>query len=90
MLEDRIYTLSEFLAILPRPSTIKKHRFEIELLQGGGYFIEWDRINTHEKLIHWVHHLVGKNWVTTETIEDLINAVDRKFSLGIAKGPRGA
>lgn len=90
MLGDRIYTLSEFLAIPPRPSTIKQHPDEIELLQGGGYFIEWNRLNTHKKLIHWVHHLVGKSWVTTETIEDLIEAVDRKFSLDIAKGPGGA
>lgn len=90
MIEDRFYTLAEFLELPQRPRKVRCYPDSIELLQGGGYFIDWPRINTRAKLIHWVHHLVGKSWVDKETLQDLIDAVDRKFKLGIAAGPGDA
>ena len=88
MTEDRIYSLAEWLAIPPRPRKVRTFPDGIELLQGRGYFIDWARIDTGTKLIHWVRHLITKKWVDKETIEDLIDAVDRKFDLHIVHGPR--
>lgn len=88
MIEDRIYSLAELVAIPPRTRKVRTFPDGIELLQGGGYFIEWSHINTGTRLIHWVRHLIVKTWVDKETIEDLIDAVDRKFDLNIVRGPR--
>ena len=46
---------------------------------GSTYDIELERIDTHEKLIQWVMHLIEKTWVTKELIELFIYTVCNHF-----------
>ena len=36
------------------------------------YPIAWDRINTPQKLVHWLLHLSEKQWFSTEMLRQLI------------------
>ena len=47
------------------------------------YYIDFERIDTREKLLDWIQHLVPKSWVTKETIFDLIWFADQEFDLTI-------
>lgn len=40
-----------------------------------GYCIEMERIKTRAALIEWVHHLLGKTWITTAILEDFIETI---------------
>lgn len=42
-----------------------KHRYEIELT----------RIKNRTDIIQWLHHMMGKNWVTVEMLEQFIEKV---------------
>lgn len=86
MLEDRIYSAAEILAIPPRLRVTKSSKSGIELLQGNGYFIEWSRLNSPLKLAIWIRHLVDKNWVDKDTITDLMDATERHFHWDIQGG----
>lgn len=37
------------------------------------YEIELERLNTPQKILGWVYHLCGKNWVTPSVIEEFID-----------------
>lgn len=54
---------------------VKRKSAYVSLLiyNGAGYPIEYDRMNTPEKLLGWIHHLCGKGSVTTDHIEALID-----------------
>lgn len=39
------------------------------------YWIELSEIKSYRDLVGWIHHLVGKTWVTNEMISDFIEAV---------------
>jgi len=36
----------------------------VAITLGGWYYIDLDRMATKESLLHWLAHLVTKNWVT--------------------------
>ena len=36
------------------------------------YWIDLHRIDTSDKLVHWIHHLSGKNWFNREMARSLI------------------
>lgn len=57
---------------------IKVSRSGIEF-DGHGYFIEWDRLDSREKLLEWIHHLSEKTWVDSRMIGDLIERVHEHF-----------
>ncbi len=59
----------------PPSVTVERHGNMILLRKQYDYWIELDRINTHEKLVWWIRHLSGKNWVDTRAIRDLIDIV---------------
>lgn len=60
-----------------RTATVDQARELIVITAGGyPYEIDFDRLNTHEKVIDWVHHLVTtKQWVTREVIVDFLDCV---------------
>jgi hypothetical protein len=39
------------------------------------YWIELTRINDRAALIEWIHHLLGKTWITNELLEQFIELV---------------
>ena len=51
------------------------------VLTGGGYEyeIERKRIDTGPKLVEWVLHLIGKEWMTKDDIEALMEMVVEDF-----------
>lgn len=46
----------------------------IRVDSGSLYEITLNSIDTHKKLVEWIHHLTEKTWVTGEIIHDVINA----------------
>ena len=44
------------------------------------YEIELSRINTHAKLLHWMIHLLEKNWVTTEVLYWMVERLCAHFN----------
>lgn len=57
-----------------RPQHVKISANQIGFINYG-YWIELSRITTQNQLIGWIHHLVGKAWMTTELIEEFIEKV---------------
>ena len=47
------------------------------------YPIAWNRIDTPTKLLYWIRHLVGKSWVDSQMIEEIIDTVDRKYNIRV-------
>ena len=47
------------------------------------YFIEWNRINQPSKLLDWILHLTEKEWISVETIKQLILVVTEKYKFNI-------
>ena len=47
------------------------------------YFIELDRCDTPNKLLHWIYHLLGKVWMTTELLENFIVKVAKYHNFDI-------
>ena len=47
------------------------------------YFIAWNRINKPNKLLDWILHLTEKDWVSVETISQLILVVADKYKFKI-------
>jgi hypothetical protein len=45
------------------------------LLNNGRYEIELSRIPDPKALVNWIHHLLKKNWVTSDTIRQFIECV---------------
>lgn len=77
---------SDLAAERPKPLVVAHKRdkyFDLLIYpNGGAYPIEFSRINNSKKLLGWIHHLCGKCNVTTEHIEQLIDAV--RENLGVA------
>ena len=44
-------------------------------LNDGIYDIELARIPDHEALLHWLKHLLEKNWFTAEVADEFITMV---------------
>ena len=42
---------------------------------GEKYWIEIDRIKTVHDVVEWIHHLLGKSWITHEMLEQFIEKV---------------
>jgi hypothetical protein len=87
-----LLTAAEIFALPPRPLKVKAKRDGVYLAeccdQGPPpwrhtYFIAWNRIDTPLKLVHWVRHLVEKEWVDSQLIEELIDAVNRRHRIGV-------
>lgn len=53
----------------------------IRFKKGGSYYIELSRVTNHAEIVEWVHHLSGKRWVTTETIDEFIGKVCAHYRL---------
>jgi hypothetical protein len=49
---------------------------------GTPYAIDWKRINTHEKLLRWIYHLIKKDWVTKDHVEMLLYVWANQFHRG--------
>lgn len=81
MEEKTSYTMAE-LYDLETPVLVRIEDKQIGLL-ADNYWIELDRIKTRAALLEWVHHLLGKNWVTKEMLEQFIEQVHtyRKWKL---------
>lgn len=47
------------------------------------YDIELSRLDSHKKLLAWVHHLSGKNWMTVELMRYFIEIVSEHFKMNI-------
>ena len=64
------------------PEVIRHHGHYIELLHsnGYGYPIEHERMNSGPKVLGWIHHLCGKNWITREHLRAFVLASE---SLGV-------
>ena len=45
------------------------------------YYIELSRCNTKGKILEWTHHLLGKRWITLETLERFIDLVSHHFKI---------
>ena len=87
-----LMTVEEFMALPPLPPKVKAKRDGVYLAERCDqdpppwrhtYFIAWNRIDTPIKLVHWIRHLVEKNWVDSQLIEELIDAVNRRHKLGV-------
>jgi len=50
------------------------------------YPIAWDRINTPQKLVHWLLHLSEKQWFSTEMLRQLILLVCKLQGVDPHKG----
>lgn len=52
---------------------------ELELKVYGeyedGYFIDLDEINDKADLLEWIYHLIGKNWININMLDDFIQQV---------------
>ncbi len=46
---------------------------------GYGYWIEWSRVDTPEKVLGWVCHLSEKRWVDARTVRHFIRVVCEHF-----------
>jgi hypothetical protein len=57
-----------------RPVLVRITGDEVELI-GQHYSIELSRIKTRKALIEWIHHLLGKAWMTNELMEQFIEVV---------------
>lgn len=44
-----------------------------------GYPIAWERLDTKEKLLGWVHHLAEKSWMDTTKLKYFIEFVHAHF-----------
>lgn len=56
---------------------LKKHSDHLDLLiypNGNGYGIEYERMDTPEKVLGWVYHLCQKNNVTKDHLRKFIEA----------------
>lgn len=42
--------------------TIDESGFDLRLPSGHPYGIEWERIDTPEKILYWIDHMLGKEW----------------------------
>lgn len=45
------------------------------------YPIELSRCNTYPKIVEWIHHLTGKNWVKTRHIRRFISLACKTHGL---------
>lgn len=58
----------------PAPKFVEVENGEIGFI-GHQYWIELDRIKTRAALLEWIHHLLGKRWVTNDMLSDFIEKV---------------
>lgn len=49
----------------------------------GYYWITRDRIDTHEKLVGWLHHLLEKRWFTADHAYELISKVGSEYGIKV-------
>lgn len=49
------------------------------------YEIDLKRCSTHQEILAWVHHLVGKFWITPDLIEDFIELTTQYHRIEIYK-----
>lgn len=50
-----------------------KHHVELMIYQNGNsYPIDYDRMNTPEKVLGWIYHLCGKTSVTKEHLRAFV------------------
>lgn len=47
------------------------------------YDIELSRINTPDKLLCWIFHLLGKNWMTTDILRKFIELISKHHNINI-------
>ncbi|MEK7236340.1 MAG: hypothetical protein AAB242_06955 [Nitrospirota bacterium] len=50
---------------------------------GRSYPIDWDRLDTKEKPLGWVHHLAYKQWMDTAKLKYFIEFVHAHFNWDI-------
>jgi hypothetical protein len=60
--------------------TIKRGCASIDTgIPGYRYNIELDRIDSPERMVHWLHHLSSKTWFTPKMVGDLIQTVGKHY-----------
>ena len=57
-----------------RPVLVKIEDGQIGFVDHA-YWIELSQIKTRRDLIEWIHHMLGKQWVTNEMLEQFIEQV---------------
>ncbi len=64
------------------PEHVKIENGEIGFVKQN-YWIELNLIKTRKQLIGWIHHLVGKVWITNEMLDQFIEKVHayRKWNI---------
>ncbi len=73
MKEIKIYTLKEITEAKSTPlAEVKDGAVGFPKMD---YWIELSEIKSYHDLVGWIHHLVGKTWVTNDMISDFIEAV---------------
>lgn len=55
----------------------------IILTEGGDYEIDLARCKTENEILHWVQHLCGKTWVTTEMLSHFISLACQHHKIDI-------
>jgi uncharacterized heparinase superfamily protein len=55
----------------------------ITLHIGYDYTIEWKRIDTPAKVLHWIHHLSAKNWFTEQRLREFIETWCKHYGKNI-------
>jgi len=64
------------------PRVLEVDELTVEFLRengmGTGYWIGWDRLDTKDKLVWWLHHIVSKPWLTPLHMRKFIEVVCEK------------
>lgn len=81
-----IMNMQEFAAVVAaevraREGRIREEHDGVCLTITGDYFIPWSRIDTSEKLLDWLEHLLLKGWFLPLDAVELIRIVTRKFAI---------
>jgi hypothetical protein len=59
--------------------TLREEYLDLHIYPNGlGYLIEYKRMDTPEKLLGWIYHLLKKETVTKEHIRAFIEAANRR------------
>jgi len=74
------------IANYERPVLVKIDDFGQVGFIARDYWIDLDRIKDRAALIGWIHHLLGKRWVTSEMLIQFIETVCNYRKWPIYKG----
>ncbi len=71
--EKAIYTTKEGIGFYKTRSNGETYKSD--------YFFEWSRCDSIPKTLRWARHMMGKIWVTTEHLRQMIDAIESHHNL---------